>query len=157
MAKSKKSKLKARAKKAAGTKKKAVAKVRKRVQKKAQAQKKLQYLCWKAVEVEEVNPLFDRQMITGQNVMFARLVLRKGCIVPLHNHHNEQITFVTEGALKFEIDGQEIVVRAGEVLAIPPNMPHRVEALEDTVDFDIFDPPREDWINKTDQYLRRVK
>jgi unsaturated pyranuronate lyase len=124
---------------------------------KRSAPKELQYLSWKALEVEQVNPLFDRQMITGKNVMFSRLVLRKGCIVPLHSHHNEQITFVLEGALRFEIDGQTIVVKSGEVLAIPPHMPHRVEALEDTIDFDIFDPPRADWINRTDQYLRAVK
>jgi len=84
----------------------------------------------------------------------ARVLLKKGCLVPEHSHHNEQITYVLEGALKFGIDGKEIVVNAGEVLTIPPNMPHWAEALADTVDLDIFNPPRADWINKTDAYLR---
>jgi len=86
--------------------------------------------------------------------MLARVLLKKGCMVPEHSHHNEQITYVLEGALKFGIDGKEIVVNAGEVLTIPPNMPHWAEALADTVDLDIFHPPRADWINKTDAYLR---
>jgi quercetin dioxygenase-like cupin family protein len=85
------------------------------------------------------------------------VLLKKGCIVPEHHHVNEQITFITEGALKFWIDGEEIIVRAGEVLTIPSNMPHKAEALEDTVDYDIFNPPRADWINKTDDYLRGDK
>jgi quercetin dioxygenase-like cupin family protein len=86
--------------------------------------------------------------------MLARVLLKKGCVVPEHSHPNEQITFILEGALKFWIDGKEIVVKSGEVLTIPPGMPHKAEALEDTVDFDIFDPPRADWMNKTNNYLR---
>jgi quercetin dioxygenase-like cupin family protein len=89
--------------------------------------------------------------------MLARLVLRKGCIVPLHSHENEQIAYVLEGALKFQIQGREIVVRAGEVLVIPSQVPHRAEALEDTVDLDIFTPPRADWLQGSDQYLRGQK
>jgi quercetin dioxygenase-like cupin family protein len=76
-------------------------------------------------------------------------------VVPLHSHENEQITYILEGALKFEIDGREIVVGAGEVLCIPSHMPHKATALEDTVDLDVFTPPRADWLGKTDQYLRR--
>lgn len=115
----------------------------------------LQYLAWDDVHVETMNPLLDRQLIVGQQVMLARVLLKKGCIVPLHSHVNEQLSYILEGALKFYIDGREIVVRAGEVLTIPPNMPHKAEALEDTVDLDIFHPPRADWINKTDSYLRK--
>ena len=92
-----------------------------------------------------------------RHIMVARVLMKKGCIVPLHSHHNEQFTYILEGALKFWIDGKEIVVRAGEVLTIPRNMPHKAEALEDTVDLDVFNPPRADWINKTDQYLRKSK
>jgi len=114
----------------------------------------LKYLSWNDVEIEAMNPLFGRQLIVGHEVMLARVLLKKGCIVPLHSHENEQLSYILEGALKFSIDGREIVVRAGEVLAIPPNMPHKAEALEDTVDLDIFHPPRADWINKTDRYLR---
>ena len=118
---------------------------------------KLQYTSWSSVELEDLNPLLQRQFVVGQNIMLARVLLKKGCIVPLHSHHNEQLTFILEGALKFWIDGQEIVVNAGEVLMIPAHMPHKAEALVDTVDLDVFNPPREDWINKTDQYLRGGK
>jgi quercetin dioxygenase-like cupin family protein len=114
----------------------------------------LQYIPWHTIPLEDLNPLLQRQFVVGQEIMLARVLLRKGCIVPLHSHHNEQLTYIVEGALKFWIDGKEIVVRAGEVLCIPSNMPHKAEALEDTVDLDIFAPPRADWINKTDQYLR---
>ena len=102
-----------------------------------------------------MNPLLGRQLIVGHQVMLARVLLKKGCIVPLHSHINEQLSYILEGALKFYIDGKEIVVRAGEVLTIPPNMPHKAEAMEDTVDLDVFNPPRADWINKTDSYLRK--
>ena len=114
----------------------------------------LKYLSWNEVERETLSPLLDRQLIVGHEVMLARILLKKGCIVPLHSHENEQLSYILEGALKFWIDGQEIVVRAGQVLTIPPNMPHKAEALEDTVDLDIFHPPRADWITKTDSYLR---
>jgi quercetin dioxygenase-like cupin family protein len=114
----------------------------------------LRHIAWSSVEVEALNPLLGRHFVVGQNVMLARVLLRKGCIVPEHSHHNEQITYILEDALKFGIDGKEIVVNAGEVLTIPPNMAHWAEALADTVDLDIFNPPRADWINKTDAYLR---
>jgi len=117
----------------------------------------LKHLPWSRVEVEDLNPLLQRQLVVGQNIMLARVLLKKGCIVPLHSHHNEQITYILEGALKFWIDGKEIVVNAGEVLTIPPHMPHKAEALVDTVDLDVFNPPREDWISKTDKYLRGGK
>jgi len=115
----------------------------------------LKYNRWKEVETERLNPLLERQLITGQELMLARVLLKKGCIVPEHSHHNEQLTYILEGALKFWIDGQEIIVHAGEVLCIPPHMPHKAEALEDTVDLDVFYPPRQDWLNKTDAYLRQ--
>jgi quercetin dioxygenase-like cupin family protein len=94
--------------------------------------------------------------------MIARVLLKRGAIVPMHSHLNEQITYILEGALKFLIKSEEgsehlkeIVVRAGEVLCIPPNLPHEAHALEDTVDLDIFNPPRQDWIDRDDAYLRR--
>ncbi len=117
----------------------------------------LQYIPWSSVPLEELNPLLQRQMVWGREIMLARVLLKKGCIVPEHSHHNEQLTYILEGALKFWIDGREIVVRAGETLCIPSNMPHKAEALADTVDLDVFCPPRSDWINKTDQYLREKK
>ena len=114
----------------------------------------LKYIAWKDVEVEQLNPLLGRQMIVGDKIMLARVLLKKGSVVPEHSHENEQVTYILEGALKFWIDGKEIVVHAGEVLCIPSNMPHKAEAVEDTVDLDVFYPPRQDWLNKTDSYLR---
>jgi quercetin dioxygenase-like cupin family protein len=125
--------------------------------KKTAAAATLQYIPWHTIPLEDLNPLLQRQFVVGQEIMLARVLLKKGCIVPLHSHHNEQLTYIVEGALKFYIDGQEIVVNAGEVLCIPSNMPHKAVALEDTVDLDVFTPPRADWINKTDDYLRREK
>jgi quercetin dioxygenase-like cupin family protein len=109
---------------------------------------------WNTVEREKLNENIDREMVVGQKVMLARVLMKKGAHVPLHHHHNEQVTYILEGALKFAIDGKEVVVRAGEVLCIPSNMPHEAWALEETVDLDVFTPPREDWLNKTDDYLR---
>jgi len=121
---------------------------------KARRKAELRHVPWNAVAVEALNPLLGRHFVVGQNVMLARVLLKKGCIVPEHSHPNEQLTFIAEGALKFWIDGKIIVVNAGEVLTIPPNMPHKAEALEDTVDFDVFNPPRADWMSGTDVYLR---
>ena len=115
----------------------------------------LKYIPWHKVEREKLNELIDREMVVGDKLMLARVFLKKGAHVPQHHHHNEQVTYILEGALKFAIDGREIVVRAGEVLCIPSNMPHEAWALEDTLDLDVFDPPREDWLNKSDDYLRR--
>jgi quercetin dioxygenase-like cupin family protein len=115
----------------------------------------LQYIPWSTVTLEDLNPLLQRQFVVGQNLMLSRVLLKKGCVVPEHSHVNEQLTYILEGALKFWIDGKEIVVRAGEVLAIPSNVPHKAEALEDTVDLDVFNPPRADWMNGTDRYLRK--
>jgi len=117
----------------------------------------LQFVPWHSIPLEDLNPLLQRQFVVGQEIMLARVLLKKGCIVPEHSHHNEQLTYVLDGALKFWIDGREIVVHSGEVLCIPAHMPHKAEALEDTVDLDVFNPPRADWINKTDQYLRGRK
>jgi len=110
---------------------------------------------WTKVELETLNPLLQRQLVTGSNVMLARILLRKGCVVPLHSHHNEQLSYVIEGALKFTIRGKNTLVRTGEVLTIPPHVPHLVKAMRDTVSLDIFHPPRMDWIRRTDDYLRR--
>src|SRR5438876_11347014 len=121
---------------------------------KSKRRAELRHVPWSAVAIEALNPLLGRHFVVGQNVMLARVLLKKGCLVPEHSHHNEQISYLVEGALKFGIDGKEIVVSEGEVLIIPPNMPHSAEALADAVSLDIFNPPRADWINKTDAYLR---
>ena len=107
--------------------------------------------------VEELNPLISRSLITGERAMLAHVYLKKGAVVPMHSHDNEQITYVLEGALQFRIgdDGpQDLVVRSGEVLHLPSNVPHEAVALEDTIDVDVFTPPRQDWLDGTDSYLR---
>jgi quercetin dioxygenase-like cupin family protein len=128
-----------------------------RAAKKSTEKAGFKHIPWSSVELEDLNPLLQRHFVVGQNVMLARVLLKKGCIVPEHSHHNEQLTYILEGALKFWIDGKELVVNSGEVLVIPPHMPHKAEAVADTVDLDIFNPPRADWINKTDKYLRGGK
>jgi quercetin dioxygenase-like cupin family protein len=113
---------------------------------------------WDDVERERVNPLLDRKLISGEGVMLSQIFLKKGCIVPRHQHHNEQFSYIVEGALRFWIGedlAEEVVVRSGEVLHIPSNVWHKAEALEDTLDMDVFSPPREDWLNRTDTYLRQ--
>src|SRR6476659_2413899 len=117
----------------------------------------LKYIPWNTVELENMNPLLQRQLVGGQDIMVARVLMKQGCIVPLHSHYNEQVPYILEGALKCWIDGKENVVHAGEVLTIPRNMPHKAEARMDTVDLDVFNPPRADWIEKTDRYLRAAK
>jgi quercetin dioxygenase-like cupin family protein len=113
---------------------------------------------WDDVPLEKVTDLLDRKLITGDGMMLAHVFLKKGCVVPKHQHVNEQFTYIIDGALKFSIgeDGaEEVVVRAGEVLHIPSNVWHSAEALEDTLDMDIFNPPREDWLTGTDTYFHR--
>ena len=111
---------------------------------------------WSDMPKEKVSDLLERRLITGDRMMLAHVYLKKGCIVPTHSHENEQLTYILEGALRFWIgkDGaDELIVSAGEVLHIPSNVPHKAEALEDTLDVDIFSPPRQDWLDKSDGYL----
>ena len=113
---------------------------------------------WDEMPKEGVTEMLDRRLITGERVMLAHVYLKRGAIVPRHSHDNEQITYILEGALRFWIgdEGTQVFdVRAGEVLCIPSNVLHKAEALEDTLDVDIFSPPRQDWLDKTDDYLRR--
>ncbi|GAC1342214.1 MAG: cupin domain-containing protein [Myxococcales bacterium] len=115
---------------------------------------------WESMPREELSPEIGRRMITGDRMMIAHIYLKKGSVVPVHHHDNEQITYVLEGALRFRLGAkgdQQVDVRAGEVLHIPSNLPHTAEALEDTLDVDIFDPPRQDWLDGSDSYLRAKK
>ena len=113
---------------------------------------------WNDVPRERVTDEINRRVITGERMMLAHVYLKKGSVVPRHSHENEQLTYILEGALRFKIgpEGSEvIVVRAGEVLVIPSNVPHEAEALEDTLDVDVFNPPRQDWLDGTDHYFHR--
>ncbi len=113
---------------------------------------------WNDIPLEQVNASLSRRLITGDQLMLTHVYLKQGCVVPKHAHMNEQLTYILEGALRFLVgddDREEIVVRAGEVLHLPGNVPHEAHALEDTLDVDVFYPPREDWLKKTDAYLRK--
>ena len=113
---------------------------------------------WDEMPKEKVTDMLERRLITGDRMMLAHVYLKKGCVVPKHSHENEQLTYILEGALLFKLgedQDEEVTVRAGEVLHIPSNLPHQALALEDTLDVDIFSPPRQDWLEKSDDYLRR--
>jgi quercetin dioxygenase-like cupin family protein len=113
------------------------------------------FYTWDTVALESMSDLISRKIITGEKAMVAQVFLKKDAVVPEHSHESEQLTYIISGALKFNIEGKEVIVGAGEVLHIPSWVPHRAVALEDTLDLDIFSPIRMDWINKDDAYLRR--
>jgi quercetin dioxygenase-like cupin family protein len=113
---------------------------------------------WEDLPKEPLKPDLARRLITGERLMIAHVYLEKGCIVPRHEHENEQLTYILEGELRFWLgdDEAEVVdVSAGEVLHIPSGLPHKAEALETTLDVDVFSPPRQDWLDQSDEYLRR--
>ena len=113
---------------------------------------------WDDIPKETVSPQLDRKLITGDRMMIAHVMLKKGCVVPKHQHENEQLTYILSGKLKFWIGDdqkEELTVGPGEVLHIPSNVWHKAEALEDTLDVDVFSPPRQDWLDKTDDCLRQ--
>lgn len=115
------------------------------------------HIPWESLEWEEVVPGIRRRLVTGQGMMMAQVFLDAGAVVPKHRHPNEQITYILEGALRFRLGEElerEVVVRAGEVLHIPSDLPHEAVALEDTLDLDVFHPPRQDWLDGTDSYFR---
>jgi len=110
---------------------------------------------WDEMEKEVLSDTISRKLVSGDKAMVAQVFLAKGAIVPEHFHESEQIAYILEGALKFELEGKEVVVHKGQVLRVPSNVPHRAVALEDTLDLDIFSPIRQDWLTKQDDYLRR--
>ena len=113
---------------------------------------------WDDIPKEQLKPDLHRRLIPAERMTIGHVYLDKGCVVPLHSHENEQLTYILEGALEFTLGAdrsRKQVVRAGEVLVIPSNVPHEAVALEDTLDVDVFSPPREDWLKGTDAYLRK--
>ena len=112
---------------------------------------------WDDLPREELNPEIGRRFITGDSMMIAHVYLKKGAVVPKHSHHNEQLTYILEGVLRLILgddEAQVVDVAAGEVLHIPAHLPHSAVALEDTLDVDVFSPPRQDWLDGSDAYLR---
>lgn len=117
---------------------------------------KARHFRWEDMPKEPVTDVISRRLVTGERTMLAHVYLDAGAVVPTHAHDNEQMTYILEGALRFwlgEDGGEEVVVRAGEVLHIPSGLPHKAEALEDTLDVDVFCPPRQDWLDGTDSYF----
>ena len=119
---------------------------------------------WKDVKLETLSPLLSRKLVTADHTMVAQVFLKTGCVVPAHEHHNEQVTYILEGCLRFWIGehadapGDTFMdIHAGEVLLIPSGIRHRAEALEETLDLDVFNPPRQDWLDGSDAYLRGGK
>jgi quercetin dioxygenase-like cupin family protein len=108
---------------------------------------------WDEIAPEKVTDMISRKIVTGEREMLAQVWLRKGAIVPMHDHVSEQLTYIFRGALKFIIGGEEFIVREGEVLHIPSSVPHQAEALDDTFELDVFSPIRQDWLDKTDDYF----
>jgi quercetin dioxygenase-like cupin family protein len=116
------------------------------------------YYRWEEIPAEPLKGTITRRLISSDRMMIAHVYFKKGDDVPQHSHENEQITYILEGALHFWLGAKgerELTIRAGEVLVIPSHLPHRALAVEDTLDVDVFNPPRQDWINGTDAYLRR--
>jgi len=112
---------------------------------------------WDDIPKETLKPDLERRLIPAERMTLGHVYLKKGCVVPMHVHENEQLTYILEGVLRFwlgEDEAELVDVHAGEVLRIPPNVPHRAEAMEDTLDVDIFSPPRADWFDGSDAYLR---
>jgi quercetin dioxygenase-like cupin family protein len=113
---------------------------------------------WESLPEESLKGGLTRRLISTDRLMIAHVHFEKGDEVPRHAHENEQITYILNGALKFwlgENGERELIIRGGEVLVIPSNLPHRALALEATLDVDVFNPPRQDWLNGSDAYLRR--
>ena len=110
---------------------------------------------WDEIALEKVTEMLSRKIVTGEREMLAQIYLKRGCLVPMHSHESEQMTYVLQGALKFLIGGEEITVREGEVLHIPSWVEHQAEALEDTFELDVFSPIRQDWLDHTDDYFHR--
>ncbi len=107
------------------------------------------------IPAEQVTELFSRKFFSGENITMAFLNLKSGCVVPLHHHESEQFSYVIAGSFRFQIGGEEVIVKSGELVQIPPNIPHSAVALEDTQGIDVFSPTRQDWIDGTDSYLRK--
>ncbi len=117
----------------------------------------VELLNWDQIPMETVNPMMQRQIITGELMTVAKIYFKDGFLVPMHTHHNEQITQVISGLLRFRIgeDGeQSIDVGPGQTIVIPANVPHEALVVGDVVEMDMWAPRRDDWLNQTDDYLR---
>ena len=124
-----------------------------------EALKPVTHTRWEDLPLDHVNATFDRKLVSGEHITIAQVFLKPGGGAPKHSHENEQFSYIMKGTLRFWVGDEEhlIDVKAGEVLHLPPNVPHRAEALDDVFAIDVFSPPRWDWVNKTDAYLREAQ
>jgi quercetin dioxygenase-like cupin family protein len=115
---------------------------------------------WEAMPKERLTAYLDRRFLHGERVMLAHIYMKKGCAVPKHSHENEQVTYCLEGKILFKLgpnEEKDQLLEAGDVIVLPSNLPHSAIALEDSLSLDVFNPPRQDWIDGTDGYLRGQK
>ncbi|HEX5226432.1 MAG TPA: cupin domain-containing protein [Bryobacteraceae bacterium] len=117
----------------------------------------MEHLAWNSVPLEVLSETFSRKIITGERAMIAQVFVKKGGVIPEHHHESEQLSYVLTGSLRFELEGKEVLVGAGDVLVIASQVPHRIVALEDSLSLDVFSPIRHDWLAKDDAYLRGDK
>ena len=106
---------------------------------------------WDEIALEKVTEMISRKIVSGEREMMAQIYLKRGALVPIHTHESEQMTYILQGSLRFLVDGEEVIVREGEVLHIPSHVPHQAEALEDTLELDVFSPVRSEWMDATDE------
>ena len=106
---------------------------------------------WDEIALEKVTEMISRKIVSGEREMLAQIYLKRGALVPIHRHDSEQMTYILQGALRVLVDGEEVIVREGEVLHIPSRLPHQAEALEDTLELDVFSPVRSEWVDAADE------
>jgi quercetin dioxygenase-like cupin family protein len=106
---------------------------------------------WDEIALEKVTEMISRKIVSGEREMMAQIYMKRGALVPIHAHESEQMTYILQGSLRFLVDGEEIIVREGEVLHIPSRLPHQTEALEDTLELDVFSPIRAEWVDAADE------
>ena len=106
---------------------------------------------WDEIALEKITEMISRKIVSGEREMLAQIYLKRGALVPMHTHESEQMTYILQGALRFLVDGEEVIVREGEVLHIPSGLPHQAEALEDTLELDVFSPVRAEWVDAADE------
>ena len=106
---------------------------------------------WDEIALEKITKMISRKIVSGEREMLAQIYLKRGALVPIHTHESEQMTYILQGSLRFLVDGEEVIVREGEVLHIPSGLAHQAEALEDTLELDVFSPIRADWVDDLDE------
>ena len=107
----------------------------------------LQYRDWSAIPVQQVSEGIERQLFCGERIMVCRLRIAAHTVTPVHSHPHEQITMVERGRVRYVVDGQELVLKQGDMLHLPSGVAHGATMLdEEVVLVDLFSPLREDFL-----------